>query len=118
MLYRSVFQCDVSLQASDCSYVTASDIDVMSDQYEEEDEDDEDMREMSTPHPLLDTDLTRVAEKFGQLAVDYKCVCVYVYVYWLAYLCVCLFVYVCLYLFMCGLCVYLCLYLCQFCVCI
>ena len=61
------------LQVSDCSFVTASDTEVLSDQYDYEDEDD--MVTMSMPHPLLEADLARVAEKFGHLAVDYKYVC-------------------------------------------
>lgn len=58
-------------QVSDCSYVTASDTDVLSDQYDEE-EDEEDMGMMSVPHPLLEADLARVVENFSRLAVDYK----------------------------------------------
>ena len=69
---------------SDCSYVTASDTDVLSDQYDEE-EDEEDMGMMSVPHPLLEADLARVVENFSRLAVDYKCVCV----------CVCVCVHAC-----------------------
>ena len=112
MCYTDRCCSDVSLQTSDCSYVTASDIDVLSEQYEDEDEDDEDMGAMSTPHPLLDTDLARVADKFGQLAVDYKCVCLCTCVYWSVSLCVCVCVTVCVFL-------YVCLYICVgLCVCI
>ena len=102
---------------SDCSYVTASETDVLSDQYD--DEDDEDMGTMSVPHPLLEADLARVAEKFGQLAVDYKCVCVCVCarvrvcVCTCARVCVCACVCVCVCVCACVcVCVCVCVYAC------
>ena len=72
---------------SDCSYVTASDAEVFSDQYNDDDDDD-DMMMTSAPHPLLEADLARVAEKFGPTAVEYKSVCLSVHVLYMS-VCVC-----------------------------
>ena len=55
----------------------------------DDDDDEDDMGTMSVPHPLLDADLIRVAEKFGQLAVEFKCVCVCVCVCVVCSVCVC-----------------------------